>query len=395
MRQHLIKPIFCSLLLLLSFNTLAKASKDFISVTAKTVETTLNKQDVVIQKTTLNSASNSLAASTPLVQETFTSISTILDATLFNQGFFYGFLVMVILVNLFSYFLFNEKAFGYYGLALAAFALLFFNADNLLSLLIVDVSALNNSLSTTLVCIAMGLMALFSAEYLSTKDHFPKLKAFTLPLFICAASMALLTWFMDNALFAVAANVLSFVLIGIYFGSGILIFNKKGYAKFYVITSCIPLIFALDFFLLDGLGISFLNTGTVHIKTAFFVEMLVMTYAIIYRMRAIKEENIIRKTEVQLYLKRQESLSRESISQMIEDVYLENLIMQYDLDGVEIKLLQYISEGKENVKIARKLNTTEDEVEDITKDLYRKLEISEAVKDDYTMLESQPDYLYN
>ena len=49
--------------------------------------------------------------------------------------------------------------------------------------------------------------------------------------------------------------------------------------------------------------------------------------------------------------------------QLMEEVYLENLIMHYDLDGFEIKLLQYISEGKENAKIARKLKTTESEIE--------------------------------
>ena len=58
---------------------------------------------------------------------------------------------------------------------------------------------------------------------------------------------------------------------------------------------------------------------------------------------------------------------------LMEDVYLENLIMHYDLDGLEIKLLQYISEGKDNTKIARKLKTTEAEVEELTKELYQKL----------------------
>ena len=78
-----------------------------------------------------------------------------------------------------------------------------------------------------------------------------------------------------------------------------------------------------------------------------------------------------------------------------EDIYLENVIMQYDLDGLEIKLLQYISEGKDNAKIARKLKTTEDEIELLTKELYNKLEIGEQVKEDHQMLETQADYIYN
>jgi DNA-binding NarL/FixJ family response regulator len=79
----------------------------------------------------------------------------------------------------------------------------------------------------------------------------------------------------------------------------------------------------------------------------------------------------------------------------MEEVYLENLIMHYDLDGFEIKLLQYISEGKDNAKIARKLKITESEVEEVTKELYHKLEISEHIQEDYRMVDAQADYIYN
>ena len=56
---------------------------------------------------------------------------------------------------------------------------------------------------------------------------------------------------------------------------------------------------------------------------------------------------------------------------------------------------RYISEGKDNTKIARKLKTTEADVEELTKELYYKLEISEHIKEDFRMVESQPDYIYN
>ena len=88
------------------------------------------------------------------------------------------------------------------------------------------------------------------------------------------------------------------------------------------------------------------------------------------------------------------SLSKKT-EKLVEDVYLENLIMHYDLDGLEIKLLQYISEGKENTKIARKLKSTVNEIEELTKELYVKLEIGEQIQQDYRMVESQPDYIYN
>ena len=88
-------------------------------------------------------------------------------------------------------------------------------------------------------------------------------------------------------------------------------------------------------------------------------------------------------------------MNRENITNLMKDVYLENLIMQYDLDGLEIKLLQYISEGVENPKIARKLKMTETNVEELTNELYEKLEIREQIKEDHRMVDNQPDYIYN
>ena len=112
-------------------------------------------------------------------------------------------------------------------------------------------------------------------------------------------------------------------------------------------------------------------------------------------MKTIKEENELRQTEMRIFLKRQEMMNRRNVEKLMEDVYLENLIMHYDLDGLEIKLLQYISEGKDNAKIARKLKTTESDIEELTKELYQKLEIGEHIQQDYRMVEEQPDYIYN
>lgn len=382
MKYYIRFPLLCFFTLLFSFSTIAKNA-----------DITISSEGLTQATPTILTTNSSL--DTTQYQEVATTIASTLNISLFNQGFFYGFLLMVILLNFICHALFNEKSFGYFGLALTAFAVLFFNADNLMPLLIVDTSSFTVALNTTLVCATMGLMALFSAKYLNIEELYPNLKAITKPLFICAVVATIVTWFLENQVFAVIANVLSFILMGSYFFAGILLFSRKNYAKFYVITSSIPLLFAIDYFLLDGLGIEFLNTDTIHIKTAFFVEMIVMTYAIVFRMNAIKEENAQRKTEMQIYLQKQENMSRESIVKIIEDVYLENLIMHYDLDGVEIKLLQYISEGKTNAKIARKLNTTENDIELMTKELYHKLEISESVSEDVRLLESQPDYLYN
>ena len=99
---------------------------------------------------------------------------------------------------------------------------------------------------------------------------------------------------------------------------------------------------------------------------------------------------------MRIFSRRQDAFSaRVKTEKLVEDLYLENLIMQYDLDGFEIKLLQYISEGKTNAIIAKKMKTSIEEIEDRTKALYEKLDIAEHVREDQALVSSQPDYLYN
>ena len=315
---------------------------------------------------------------------------------LFRQGMYYGFTFMVILLNLVCFFLFDEKVFLYYFFSLTALTSVFLFSDGLLNLFGMESFANPRAIQSTLLMLAIGCAAVFSHNFLSIKDYYPKLKWVSTVQYAAVALMIGACWISGQEIFANMANVILFGIMATYFLTGVFLFSRKNYAKFYVIAYAIPLLFAVDYFVLRNLGVDFLFTQSSHVKAAALVEMLVLSYAIVYRMQAIKEENILRQTEMRIFLRQQEALSsRQKTEKLIEDVYLENLIMHYDLDGLEIKLLQYISEGKDNTKIARKLKTTEADVEELTKELYHKLEISEHIKEDFRMVESQPDYIYN
>ena len=221
------------------------------------------------------------------------------------------------------------------------------------------------------------------------------MKTFTVPLFLVAAGLSVTHWFVDNAMLPVAVNIISFTLLTCYFAGGIMLFLKNNYSKFYVLGMAIPLLLVLDYFVLQVIGINFLNVSLTAVKASFFINVLLMTYAILFRMKDIKEETAARKTEMEIFLNKEKMMERDNIIKLTEEMYLENLIMQYDLDGLEIKLLQYISEGKENKKIAKKLNTSEIEIEEMTRSIYKKIQIEEAVQEDVNLLNLQPDFLYN
>ena len=315
--------------------------------------------------------------------------------SLFLKGTFYGAISIILLLNLISFFLFEEKVFGYFGLAVTGTLLLFFGEDNLSGLLFQQTLFKSTAVTTTILCATAGLVALYSSQYLTIKEYFPKLKTFTVPLFLVAAGLSVTHWFVDNAMLPVAVNIISFTLLTCYFAGGIMLFLKNNYSKFYVLGMAIPLLLVLDYFVLQVIGINFLNVSLTAVKASFFINVLLMTYAILFRMKDIKEETAARKTEMEIFLNKEKMMERDNIIKLTEEMYLENLIMQYDLDGLEIKLLQYISEGKENKKIAKKLNTSEIEIEEMTRSLYNKIQIGEAVQEDVNLLNLQPDFLYN
>lgn len=329
-------------------------------------------------------------------EKTYSEASIALSGkSLFKQGFFYGLALMVVLLNFICYFLFDEKIFVLYSIALASVTLVLFNNDGLLSLFNLDTIENGFITESVLLSLAVSAGAVFAQKYLNIAEFYPRLKWITTLLFVSASLLIFTAWATKSMEIVIAAHTLLFTILIMYFGAGVSLFNRKNYAKFYVIAASIPLLFAVDFYVFKPLGFHFLFTETVHLKFALFAEMIILTYAIMFRMKAIKEEHIIRQTEMRIFIKRQESMSRHNVEKLMEDMYLENLIMHYDLDGLEIKLLQYISEGKENEKIARKLKMSEEEIDDLTKELYQKLEISEHIQEDYNIVESQPDFIYN
>lgn len=314
------------------------------------------------------------------------------DSGSFGLGMYYGFAGMILLLNLICFLIFSEKVFLYYTIATAALIGFFTVTDGIVGL---QTDSDPIYITSLLFVMVTGCSALFSNKYLNLKEFFPKISLIGGILLCIAGVMAVGGLVANDLTLSLISRVVSFTVLLSFFTAGVLLFSKKNYAKFFIIGISMPLVFVMDYFILAPNGIYLLGVEPIHLKIASVVEMLLLSYAIVYRMQAIKEEIVLRQTEMRIFLKRQEAMTRQSVERLMEDMYLENLIMHYDLDGMEIKLLQYISEGKANSKIARKLKVTEEDVEEMTKELYHKLEISEHIQEDYRMVDSQPDYIYN
>lgn len=305
----------------------------------------------------------------------------------FSTGFYYGIFAMTIIISLLCFLLFQEKLYLIFVSIQIAVATLLLN--NELSIF-VDSDLITAVALLSIACISIP----FTSKFFSLNNG-SVLKTIANATAIIA-SIFLLSFFITGGKSLLdITNILSSIVFISLLTVGVSKFSENGYSKLYVFALAIPIVFVINFYAFQPVGINLINTELIHLKIAFLVQVFLITYAILYRMRSIKELNEIRKIEMQLYIKNQEAMSRKNIESLMQDVYLENLIMNHDLDGMDIKLLQYISEGKNNTKIARKLKVSENDLQDIITELYYKLGVEKQIQEDHELIDSQPDYIYN
>jgi len=328
-------------------------------------------------------------------QDTASGLMFFQQTHIFSNGIFYGFVLMLVLLNVFCYALFKDKTFGLFALGMTTLSALIFQFDGLAALFTLEFTA-SLFLEIGTLWLLAALFSVFSHQYLLAKEYAPKLKILSGILLSLSLVSVGFYALLESTLYLQVAQVILMTLVGRYLFLGIFRAKDSGYAKIFIIALTPFLIVLTDQLIYNQLGQSLFGLSDGLLKISATLLVLTMTYGLLYRMQSLKGEQDMRQLEMRIFMDRQEAFTaRAKTEKLVEDLYLENLIMQYDLDGFEIKLLQYISEGKTNAVIAKKMKTTVEEIEDRTKDLYQKLDIAEQIREDQTLLQSQPDYLYN
>ena len=328
-------------------------------------------------------------------QDTASGLMFFQQTHIFSNGIFYGFVLMLVLLNVFCYALFKDKTFGLFALGMTTLSALIFQFDGLAALFTLEFTE-SLFLEIGTLWLLTALFSVFSHQYLLAKEYAPKLQILSGILLSLSLVSVGFYALLESTLYLQVAQVILMTLVGRYLFLGILRAKDSGYAKIFIIALTPFLIVLTDQLIYNQLGQSLFGLSDGLLKISATLLVLTMTYGLLYRMQSLKGEQDMRQLEMRIFMDRQEAFTaRAKTEKLVEDLYLENLIMQYDLDGFEIKLLQYISEGKTNAVIAKKMKTTVEEIEDRTKDLYQKLDIAEQIREDQTLLQSQPDYLYN
>lgn len=305
-----------------------------------------------------------LHAYLPVQLKTIVEVNLSEKHNLLLNGFYYGFVFLVIIYNLFYYFFFKDDAFLFYALFLFSVAFGVFTMDGMLNFY-----NINKNVNDLLMLLNYLCLAFFSSKfvnsYLFLDTYYPRIKIVSYIVGVFMVVLALLYFYVKNFYFLLLLNIFVFSFLLFYWGCTVFLFKKNVYTKILSIAYVMVLFSAVDFFVLNFLGISFFNSNATTIKVGAFIEMIILSVAVLYRMKVLKEENEFMKNEIVSYSKVTNSLNTANSK--------EDLIRSLSIREREI--FDLVTKGYTNKQIASKVNISINTVKFHIKNIYEKLNI--------------------
>ncbi len=281
-------------------------------------------------------------------------------------GFYYGFAFIVVLINLFYYVNFSEDTFLYYALFLFTISFGLLISDGLLhfynvSLPLIDVLQVIDH------CVVVLFSVLFAYSYLQIQIHYPKIKWISSLFVLCVFAFGMLYLITKNFVFYTIMESLVFITFIYLWSIGVSLIKKNVFTKIFVLAYFFILILGILFYITKLFGLP--KIGASQLKLGGFIEMIFLSFAVIYRMKILQLENNTMRNEIILYAKEIKQLSIKLQNSE------ENTFKDANLSNREESVLQLITEGKTNKQISEALNISINTVKYHLKNIYDKLDI--------------------
>ena len=289
----------------------------------------------------------------------------------FTNGFYYGFVLVGLLLNIFFYFSLKEETFIYYSFFLIAITLGILSYDGFLQV-VLPVS-LSNYTSVITHCLVTFFGFLFGYKFLNISYYLPKSNVIGFGLLFLAVVNYLLFFITKNYLFVSIADTFSFFVLLHNWIVGIIIYKKHEFAKFFVIGYSLVLFSAALFILPIDWGLNIYTTSLSSIKYGSLFEVLILTYAITYRVTILQQENEQYKLEIQQHFKKINMLNTHKNDN--KAVTVQELVDEHNLSDREAEVLPLIFAGYTNQKIADELFVSLNTIKFHVRNIYKKLNI--------------------
>ncbi|WP_299666051.1 7TM diverse intracellular signaling domain-containing protein [uncultured Polaribacter sp.] len=294
----------------------------------------------------------------------------------FINGVFYGLVLMVLIVNVFFYFSLKDKTFVYYCLFLLTITISITGFDGLLNALFPAFFLLYFIPVLHFLVALCGL--LLANQFLNIKYYQPNGNRIGVGLLFLALCNYILFFCFYNYLFIAIANTVSLLVLLYYWVIGVFILRDHEFARFFVIGYSFVLFSAFLFVIPLDWGLQTYTISLNFIKFGALFEMLILTYAITYRIKILHKENRRFKKEINEYLDKIKILKDSTGDTFLKEQKL--LKSKYNLSLKETEVLRLIYKGATNKRISEDLFISLNTVKFHIRNIYGKLDINSKIQ---------------
>ncbi|MEO9872707.1 7TM diverse intracellular signaling domain-containing protein [Ekhidna sp.] len=297
----------------------------------------------------------------------------------FKTGWYYGFVCLVLVINLFFYFSFRDITFLWYSFFVLATNLGIATYDGVFDLFLKpDFGSYSDLLLHYLIPL---FGAIFATSFLSLSIYLPKAKIGGIILLALSALFYLIFILTDVFFYTAIADTISLLVLLYYWAAGIYVLKTHDFARFFVIGYSLVLFSALFFVIPIDFGLNIFSVSVDHVKIGALFEMLILTYAISYRVKIMQEENHNIQLEIKAYtnqiytLKERLEDKKDENSHNSLELKVAELSRQHALTDREAEVLMCVSKGNTHQKTAEELFISLNTVKYHTRNIYLKMHI--------------------
>ena len=309
------------------------------------------------------------------------------NSSLINDALFYGFSLVVLIINLLFFITTKNRFFLYYCILLMAITLSFMNVQGLFYCFFDSYGAEFKIFMVLLLNLAVMIAyILFTTSALGLNKHYPRHKLLGGTLLVFFLIFSLLYLITYNMYWYSFVKIIYFSTTIIYWFYGVLLFKKLVYARFLTLAYTILLGIQIAFMLSINFGYTEIGFTEQYYKIGFVIEMLVFLYAISYRHKKIETE----RQHIENQLKEKLKTTHNIISQnkLIEDkinstktptlteeeVY-KLFAAKFNLTTRELELCKFIVKGDSNEEITLKASIKITTVKYHVSNIFKKLQV--------------------
>ena len=298
----------------------------------------------------------------------------------FGNGWYYGFAFMVFVVNMFFYLSLKNEPFLSYALFLAAINIGISSFDGILGMWLNEDSI---DFFIPIVHLLVGFTGFwFATGFLNLKELYPKAKYVAYSFLGIGVVLYVSYYITGSYVFLAWADLVTYFVLVVYWFLGVLVVKKHDFAIFFVVGYFLVMLAGLFHITPLNFGLHLFPLTFGFVKFGAVFEMLILTYAITYKVKIMQEENNTIKDELKNYMSQLFSLEeRVSMESSVDDSTpeiskkIDKLAKEFDLTSREVDVLLCISNQFTNTTIADELFISVNTVKYHTRNIYQKLGI--------------------